>query len=282
MQNDSIFQHRPISELFAIVRNDFYKFDNDGLIDEGTLVKTVMWCNDKLGISIREIREIAIPVVEFKAELPLDFEKLFFVCALQASGTYMTETRNPFDNNFDQDIIYEASLDRSSLGNVSNYNVTIKRETKTTVHNYHSWIQLDVTKSSQKHCHIDCPNGKRKGKYTIEIKDDHIDVPFRSGTLYLMYVGMMKDIEGNITFPFHPLITPYYEWTLKEKIITDAIFNSDGGQQLVQLLQLAKSERAKAWLDAFGFTTERSYGDIVKAQRNKELQWYHQYFRWFT
>ncbi len=40
----------------------------------------------------------------------------------------------------------------------------------------------------------------------------------------MMYLGMMKDDEGNITFPFHPLITPFYEWSLKEKILEDATF----------------------------------------------------------
>jgi hypothetical protein len=160
MVNDKVFEHRPMSELISIVRNDFRKFDAEGLIDEGTLIKTVLYCNDKLGIPIREIREVAIPVEDFKAELPLDFEKLYFVCALQATNTMVSCQRSPFDNNVDTSIIYEARLDRESLGCVENYQVIVNRITNTTVHHFGTWTQLDIAKNDP-FCHIDCPN-KRK------------------------------------------------------------------------------------------------------------------------
>ena len=276
--NDKTFEHRPISELFAVVKNDLRKFDAEGLIDEGTLIKTIMYCNDKLGLPIREIRQIAIPVNEYRAELPVDFEKLYYAAALKCSNSIMTEQRNPFDNNFDTDIVYEAELDRESLGCVENYQVIVKRQTNTTIHNYGSWVQLDTTASSGPFCHIDCPNKKKKGKYTIDIKEDHISTPFRSGLLYIMYIGLMKDTDGNITFPFHPLITPYYEWSIKEKVVMDAIFNSDASN-LGDLLKLAQQEKLGSWLDAFNFTTEKSYNNFVNLQRKKELGWYNQYFK---
>lgn len=279
MINDKTFEHRPISELMSIVKNDMRKWDAEGLIDEGTLIKTVMYCNDRLGIPIREIREVAIPVEDFKGELPVDFEKAFYLCALRCTNTMVTHGRNPFDNNFDQDKIYEACLSRDQLGCVDNYMVTIKRETKETHHHYGEWTQLQISPSSHARCHIDCPNKKKKGKYTVEIKDDHICTPFRSGTIYLMYVGMMKDSDGNITFPFHPMITPYYEWMIKEKVISDAIFNSDAAN-LGELFKLAQQERVKAWLDAFNFTTDKGYGEFIALQRKRELGWYYEYFRY--
>jgi len=277
--NDTNIEHRPMSELLNIVRNDFKQYDVEGLIDEGTLVKTVMYCNEKLGLTIREVREVAIPVIEFRANLPLDFEKLYYVCGLQATNTMVSTQINPFDNNVDQDIIYEAKLDRDTLGCVDNYQVTVNRLTNTTIHQYGTWTQLDVT-GPEKFCHIDCPNKKKKGKYTISIHEDHLETPFRAGTLYLMYIGMMKDIEGNITFPFHPMITPFYEWSLKEKILSDAIFNSDAAN-IAEKYKLAQQERLKAWIEAYNFSTEKGYGEYAKAQRKKELGWYHTWFRYF-
>jgi hypothetical protein len=280
MVKNKTFELKPINELFAIVKNDLRKFDNEGLIDDGNLVKTVMYCNDKLGISIREIREIGLPVNDFKAELPLDFEKLYYVCALKATGTMMTGVRNPWDNNFDQDIIYEAKLDRESLGCVDNYRVVIQKDTTPVYYNYNTWTQLDVSSAGDKYCLPNCPNRRTKGKYTIDIRDDHIDTPFKAGTLYMMYVGLMMDIDGNILFPFHPLITPYYEWCLKEKVLQDAIFNSDS-PGVGELLKYAEAERAKAWIEAFNFTTEKGFGEYVEAQRKKEMKWYNQYFALF-
>lgn len=275
---DKVFQHRPIDELFDIVKNDFKTFNSEGLIDNGTLIKTVLYCNERLGIPIKEVREAAIPVEDFKAKLPLDFEKLYYVCALEATNTLVSHQKNPFDNTVDTDIVYEARLDRESLGCVENYQVVVNRITNTTVHNFGTWVQLDVAPNSV-NCYIDCPNKRKKGRYTVEIKEDYIECPFRAGTLYIMYIGLMKDKDGNITYPFHPLITPYYEWSIKEKILSDAIFNSDGAN-LGELFKIAQQERTKAWIDAFNFTMDKAYGDYVKMQRKKELQWYNQYFKY--
>lgn len=278
--NNRVFEHRPVDELFAIVKNDLRKFDDEGLIDEGTLIKTVQYCNDKLGIPIREIREAAIPVYENKGELPADFEKLYYTCALQATNTLISPYINPFDNNFDSDKIYEAKLDRESLGCVDNYQVVIKKESQLVIHQYGTWIPLSVDSESSPYCHTDCPNKRKPGRYTVTIKDDHIETPFRAGELYIMYLGMMKDENGSITFPFHPLITPYYEWMLKEKILSDALFNSDA-VNIAELYKLAQQERLKAWFDAFNFTTEKGYGEYIQLQRKKELNWYNQYFKYF-
>lgn len=278
--NDKVFDHRPIDQLLAIVKNDFRRFNAEGMIDLGNLIKVVQYCNEKIGIPIKELREMAIPVSEYKAKLPLDFEKLYHVVALQCANTIMTHNRNPFDNTFDEEVIYEAHLDRASLGNVENYKVVIKKEETQIYYDYGKWTHLGIAKSSQNFCHTNSPNLRHRGKYDVEIKDESIVCPFRTGMLYVLYIGMMKDVDGNITFPFHPMITPYYEWSLKEKILSDMIFNSDL-PNLVNLYKLAQQEKTKAWLDAFNFTTEKGFGEMVEYQKRKEQKWYNEYFRYF-
>ncbi len=277
---DKTFDHRPINELLAIVKRDLKKFDAEGLIDTGSLVKTVMYCNDKLGLPIREIREAAIPVIDFKAELPMDFEKMFYMAGLNCTSSPTAHVRNPFDNNVDQDVIYKACLNRDQLGCVDNYQVIIERKGQQIPYSYQQWTPLSIGQQSFDFCHIDCPNKRKPGKYQVEIKDGNLITPFRSGMIYIMYVGMMMDLEGNITFPFHPMITPYYEASIKEKVISNAIFNTEG-QNLGELYKLAQLDRVKAWLDAFNFTTEREYGEYLRHQHNKELGWYNQYFKYF-
>lgn len=276
--NGKFFEHRPIGELMAIVKNDLRKLDDEGLIDEGTLIKTVMYCNDRLGIPLREIKQVCIPVHDFKAKLPLNFEKLYFISALTASNTIIHNQVNPFDNNFDRDIIYEAELDRGTLGCADSYNVIIKRQSNTTIHHVGNWVTLSVDAKSNKFCHNSCPNMKNPGKYSISIDGETIHTPFKSGELYMMYLATMQDEDGNVLFPFHSLITPYYEWSVKEKVVMDAIFNSDG--DYAPLLQLAQREKAKSWLDAFDITTSKGYGEYVDLQRKKELGWYNQYFKY--
>lgn len=273
------FELRPISELMSMVRNDFRRMDDEGLIDEGTVIKTIMACNDRLGIPIRQIKQVCIPVEEFKAKLPLNFEKLYFVSALSVTNTMVHSMRNPFDNKFDRDALYEAELDRGTIGCTDCYSIVIKREQNITVHSAQSLINLDVNKISHNYCHSSSPNTRRKGKYSVTIDNEYIHTPFRSGELYIMYLSLMEDEYGNLLYPFHPLITPYYEWSIKEKVLMDAIFNSD--ETNADLLKLATAQRVKAWLDAYNFTTDKGYGEFVDLQRNKEYSWHNQYFKYF-
>lgn len=279
MVNNKTFEFRPVSELLSMVKNDFKKLDDEGLVDDGALIKVIMACNDRLGIPIREVKQVCIPVMDYKAKLPLNFEKLYFASALTVTNTVIHNQQNPFANNFDRDIIYSAGLDRETLGNTENYSVTVKRESTTTIHNFGNWVTLSIDPKSGTHCHNNCPNMRRPGKYQITITDEEIQTPFRSGEIYLMYLGTMQDEEGNILFPLHPLITPYYEWSLKERILMNVIFNSDG--DYANLLKLAQAERVKAWLDAYSITTDRGYGEYVDSQRKRELGWYNEYFKFF-
>lgn len=278
--NGKTFDHRPVNELFAIVRGDLRRYDEQGLIDDGNLIKTVMYCNDKLGIPIREIKQVCIPIEDFKGELPLNFEKLYFVCALKATNTGVHTLRNPFDNSFDSDIIKEVDIDRGIMGNQQTVSIVIKRESKTFMHQQSMWIPLSLHASSSNLCHVSCPNLRKNGRYEIEIKDDIIHTPFRSGELYMMYLGIMEDEDGNVLFPFHPMITPYYEWVIKEKILMDALFNDDESFEKTQaLLKIAQAERLKAFTDAWNITLEKGYGEYVEMQRKKELKYYNQYFK---
>lgn len=276
-----VFENRPMSELVSIVKDSFRKYDQEGLIDEGVIIKTVMYCNDKLGIPLRDIFEVSIDIDEFIADLPLNFEKLFYVAALECSNSGVKNIRNAFDNNIDQDVIYKASLDRGSLGCVDNYKVVIERKGTQVYYNYNTWTQLNVSPSSFSHCHVDCPNKGSHGKYTVEIKDGKITAPFRTGKLYIIYIGNMKDEEGNVLYPFHPLITPYYEWSVKEEILSDIIFNQDDPNG-IKLFKLAKSNRVKAWLEAHNFVTnDSSFGQYKASQRKRELEWYNKWFKYF-
>lgn len=279
MVNSRTFEHLPISKLMATVRQDLRKLDDEGLIDEGRLIKTIMWCNEKLGIPIRELKECAIAVESHKAPLPLDFDKLHFVCGLNDKKTVTHNQTNPFDNNVDTDVVYEAKLDRGNFGGTEKYHVTVKRLTNITIHTQENWVSLDVDKSAHTYCHSNCPNIQNRNKGKVYIKDDVIHTPFEKGMIYIMYLGNMRDEEGNLLFPFHPMITPWYEWCLKEKILMDAVFNSDGNY--AELLKLAKQEKNLSWLDAFNITTEKSYGEYVRMQKEKEQKYFNKYYKYW-
>lgn len=294
MINGKNLEHRPISDLMTIVRRDLKKLNAMGLIDEGSCVKTIMSCNATLGIPIREIRQICIPIDDYKGQLPLDFEKLYYACFHADTKLLVYNMRNPFDNKVDADAIYEARVQSGYFEGKEKVTINIARRhdllindlendrfQDVTVSEMTSWKGLDVAKISEKHCFPGCPIVKHKGRPTLIINDDNtIEVSIKKGVLYVMYVANMKDSEGRLLFPFHEKITPWYEWAVKEKVIMDAIFNLEG-QEFAGLLKIAKQERGLAWIDAFNATTDKALGAHSKSERQKELKWYNQYFKYF-
>ena len=221
---DKVFELRPVKELLAIVKNDLKTFDDEGLIDMGKVIKTIMYCNEKLGLYIRDIKEVAIKVDNFMAELPVDFDKLYFAAALDCTNSGIATLRSALDNNVDQDVIYKASLDRESLGCADHYMVKIERKGIQIPYYQSQWVPLGINRNSSGQCHSECPNLRKPGRYEVQVVHRDIRTPFRTGTLYIIYVGLMVDEEGNTLYLFHSLITPYYACALKEKILSDADF----------------------------------------------------------
>jgi hypothetical protein len=282
MINGKNLEHRPISELMAIVKRDLKKINEQGLIDEGACIKTIMYCNDTLGIPVREIREVCIPIEDYKGKLPLDFEKIYYACMNRESKKLSYTARNPFNNKVDADVVYEAKVASGVFGDETKVTININRMEDVEVTEFQNWIQVDVAKISSKHCFKNCPIIGR-GKPAIIINDDNtIECPFEKGEIYIMYVANMKDSDGRLLFPFHSKITPWYEWCVKEKIITDAMFNMDGDLNWLRTLkQDCKVERGLAWIDAFNATMDKALGDHAKREREKELKWYNKYFKYF-
>jgi hypothetical protein len=234
-----------------------------------------------LSIPIREVREICIPIEDHKGKLPLDFEKIYYACGNSDKRTIIHNMRNPFDNSVDSDVVYEAKIASGNFGDDKHVTIQINRLHDVTVHEFASWVQLDVSPTSSKFCFSGSPLRKHRGKPSIYINDDNtVETPFKKGELYVMYVANMKDKDGKLLFPFHPLITPWYEWCVKEKVVTDAIFNTEGGNY-GDLLKIAKQERLLAWIDAFNASTEKEVAEHSRREKEKELKWYNQYFKHF-
>lgn len=271
-----------LSKLIASVSNDLPSLDAQGFIDPSRLIKTVMLCNEKLGIPIYKIKECFIPVENFKADLPSDFWKVVFTCAVKTESFGIRNYRDPFNNTvtlgMKAQAACEAELQVITEGACTTNCPTriIKRCGTDLEQTYTQWIPLSLSKRSNIYTHDLCMN-KDKCKYTIDIDEESIYIPFRDGEIYMMYFTAMQDENEEPIVPFHPLITNWYEWCIREKILQDMLFNSDG--DVAQKLQYASREKAKYWLDAMNFVMEPFYKELSEIQRRKEQKFYNTYYK---
>lgn len=268
-----------LHELLASVKEDLSSFDNMGLIDEGRVIKTVMWCNERLGIPIHQIREKFIKVRDYKADLPQNFWKVTFVCAIDETSFCLTGYRDPWNNTttLEDRAKAEAEMCTYVEGCTTKCSpLIIRRENNIEVFRYTHWTSLSLSKSSNMFADKMCFN-RPGGKYTIDIDEEQITLPFREGELYMMYLSTMEDEDGNVLVPFHPLITNWYEWCVKEKILQDILFNSDA--DVANKLKLAQEEKGKNWLDAWNFQMEPEYRQLQQYQKQLEANYYNKYFK---
>lgn len=269
-----------LSQILASVRNDMPSMDNQGYIDQSRVIKKVMWCNDKLGIRLQDKKECIIEVKDYKAQLPLDFSKVAFVCALSANSFGIDNFRNPFHNTVTIDMQNRAKAEQCAcpvtLGCELVYpDKIIRRCTENITQTYTQWIPLKLSKFSDPHVHHMCLN--KGGKYTIDIQEELIELPFREGELYIMYFSNLLTEDGEVQVPFHPMISDWYEWCIKEKIFQDILMDSDAGPAVVNRLKYATDQKNRAWLDAVGFVDAPYYKELQQIQRRKEREFFNTY-----
>ncbi len=267
-----------LDELMASVKEDFRMYDDMGLIDHSRIIKTVMWCNERLGIPIHQMKETFLTIRDYKVALPLNFWKVNYVCAIETGSFGIAAYRYPFDNTVTEQMKADAEMCTYVEGCQTKCSpLIIKRVHNIVVQRYTHWHELSLSRNSSKFADKYCFN-KPGGKYTIDIDEEEITVPFREGELYFRYLSSMEDDDGNIIIPFHPLITTWYEWCVKEKILQDLLFNSDD-PDVITKLKLAQQEKSKFWLDAWNFQLEPGYKEVQQYQAQKEANYYAKYFK---
>jgi hypothetical protein len=281
MINNKIHSFITFNELLSAVRTELKTFYDLGLTDDSLLIKEVLKCNEKMGLVFSEMKQIILEVNEFKAELPVDFYKVYYMAALSESNFNAKNLLNPWDNTQDQTTSYEADIRNGNISCEPHTLVIYKKVPQDQDMAYYNWAPLSVSKYKQDKCYMNSPIRNYQGKHVIDFTDSEVLTPFRTGELYMMYLAAMRNEQGELLVPFHPLITPWYEAVLAEKILYVAIMNSDENN-LADKYKLAQQKVLDTWLDAWNFTTDRTYQQIQQIQRDREVKWFNKYYRLLT
>jgi hypothetical protein len=92
-----------------------------------------------------------------------------------------------------------------------------------------------------------CPNIKVRCNDEISIKDGFLHSNVKCGKIYLNYEGMMEDEEGNLLVPDHDILTPFYEYKLKHRIMENLwMSGEDVERKLAYLANSVRTARIEA------------------------------------
>ncbi len=130
----------------------------------------------------------------------------------------------------------------------------------TTTRTYSRLIPVKILENPET-IDCDCPNLYMDCSNTAWIQDGFIHTNFDCGKLYINYQAMLEDDDGNLLVPDHDMISEYYEYALKKRILENLIMNDEN------------VSAAKIQLIETGYRTARNYAlSIVNTPNFSEMK----------
>lgn len=148
----------------------------------------------------------------------------------------------------------------------------------TEIRKYSYTMPLKFLSSSQG-ITCECPNLYVKCVDEVYIKDGWLYANFDCGKIYLNYQGALQDEEGNLLVLDHLIINPYYEYSLKERILENMwIENEDVERKMGYIREKAKEAKAQAMLVA----VMPNFNELKKTWETNRKAQYYKYYTMFS
>ncbi len=124
----------------------------------------------------------------------------------------------------------------------------------------------------------DCPNVHMRCPDQIWIKDGFLWSNFKCGKVYLNYQGSLEDESGNLLVPDHDILTPFYEYKLKHRLLENLFFN---GEEVERKLQYVRGELIIARKDAKSLVNMPDFKELENTWRMNRKAYNSRYVNMF-
>lgn len=237
-------QYRTFDELMESVRDDFYVYEAEGMIEPAQLIKIAQKINYDLGLRIHTEKQKILEVSNGKVRLPDDFYVLTMalLCAeykvkeeaLQGTHTedvYTTvcTTCNELSTSCNCDLVVTTC---------ENKYIKVIHKKNYVTREYTQFKRLYVRPAKA----VDPICSQKSGSYNdwleAELKGNYLYITgIDTGTVYLNYLGNMEDDQGNLLVLDHPMINDYYEYSIKQRILENLLMNNEDVSVKLQLIE---------------------------------------------
>jgi hypothetical protein len=82
-----------------------------------------------------------------------------------------------------------------------------------------------------------CPNLYVKCPENAWIQGDFLFTNMDTANIYISYQGQLEDSEGNLLIPQHDILTEYYEYAVKQRILENLIMNDEPVGQKLKIVE---------------------------------------------
>lgn len=296
MHNNYSLKYRTFDQLFEDVSVDFRNFTLDGKVEPATLIKVARRCNYELGFRIYRTRQVILEVEHYKVRLPDDFHILnyalvcgeYTVTEALPQGTHIEErlvgptyTPDPGVPDAcavpDPDPCEEPDPCTNTCLTKCGQEYQLVQKIHTSTRTYKQMFKLYIKEGDKIEC--DCPNTQWQGaENEAHIENGFLKTNFKSGKVYINYMGDMIDDEGNVLVPDHELINEYYEYALKERILENLIWNDEPVGNKYELVAM-KLRAARN--NAMTIVNTPNFKEMQKLWAVNRKAQYHKYYNMF-
>lgn len=281
-----------LSDFMNSVKEDLHVYDDNNLISEDRVIKTILKCSEKLGERLHQSKQCKLIVKDYSAPIPDDLWKIENMLASICTTSHpqhfegifgvvqkmFTETCDTIIPDENERIIYLGCPKKDDC--CREYNVTTSDRIDVQKHFTNHLRPLILSSSVDNLCTNYSPCRHWRGEYQADLQNDEFRFSFKEGEVYLSYLGNLVNEEGEILIPFHPMLNEYYELAVKEKILEDIFMNSED-ISVQGKLQLVMQKKSGAYYDAYNFIQSPKANQIQKIRKKAQLEYYKKWFKQF-
>lgn len=114
---------------------------------------------------------------------------------------------------------------------------------------------------------------------SAEIIKGWIRTSFQTGTVYLNYQGHLRNAQGELLVPDHPMLNEYYEYAMKKRIVENLIMNDIEVTERKE--QMIEREFRIARANAISVASMPNFGEMQEMYRAARKAFYSKYYAMF-
>jgi hypothetical protein len=114
---------------------------------------------------------------------------------------------------------------------------------------------------------------------SAEIKDGYLYTSYSNGKVYIRYLGMLEDEDGNLLVLDHEKVNDFYEYALKLRILEN---NWISGEDFAQRLALIERRYNEAQIQALSFINTPDFREIRTQWLANRKSHYARYYQTFS
>lgn len=260
-------KYRTFGDLLDAVRGSMPKQDINGFIDEGELIPIAQNVNKYLTVSINQTKEDVFVIDNYRVKLPDDFYLLNFSLACSQHEVSWKSIDNIT-------VHAESKCICSCSGTDSETELTITKDCKDRVVKWKNNQLIKIV--DPQFIRTDCPNKQCNSIITGYIKNGYLWLNVETGHIYLNYASVMEDDNGELLVLDHDLVNPYYEYSLKKRILENMLYK---GEDVGNILKYTIGELRNAKIIAESVNFMPDYNRLVDFLRMERQKTKDKFFR---